>query len=720
MERLVIFDGHALLHRAFHAMPPLTTSSGELVNAVYGFAMMMLKALGDLKPEYAAVAFDKPDPTFRHQQYSQYKANRMKSPDGLNEQHPRVVDVVRAMNIPIYEMSGYEADDVIATIARQAKGRVEVMIVTGDKDSYQVVGPNVKVFAPRKSFSDTVILDEKAVEEKMGVRPNQIPDLKGLAGDPSDNLPGVGGIGAAGAAKLLQKYDSIENLYKHLGELPERQAKILADGAQDAVQSRDLATFDDQVPIRFDLEGARLSHYNRSKVVELFTELEFKSLLNKLPEASKAYEETEAGQTSLFSEAAEPEHGRGPSMDEPPNALTEVLDDMEKTGMQIDKKVLGKLKVDIDGRVDKLEWEIYSVVGHEFNLNSPKQLGDVLFDELKLPTAKKGKFGRSTAVDVLYTLKEAHPVISLILQYREVFKLKSTYVDALPVMIKEDGRIHSRLRDDVARTGRLSAGNPNLQNIPTKGELGQEIRRAFVAPKGSVLLKSDYNQIELRVMAHIADDPALKEIFEKNEDVHSTTAGWIFKKDLNEITADERRVAKTVNFGVLYGMSAFGLSQALSIDPKLAAEFIDRYYKKFAKVKEWQERIKKEAYGKGYVETLGGFRRHLLELQSSSFIQRRAGERMAINMPVQGTAAEVIKAAMIELYREFKEKKLKAKLLLQVHDELVFEVPEEELEDVAMLVKEKMESTVSLDVPITVEMKVGPNWADMEPLKVGD
>lgn len=711
----MIFDGHALLHRAFHAMPPLTTSSGELVNAVYGFAMMMLRALGDLKPEYAAVAFDKPDPTFRHQQYSQYKANRMKSPDGLNEQQPRVVEVVQALNVPIYEMGGYEADDVIATITKQAKDRVEVVIATGDKDSYQIVDSRVRVYAPRKSFSDTVILDEKAVEEKMGVRPNQIPDLKGLAGDPSDNLPGVSGIGTAGAAKLLQKYDTIENLYKHLDELPERQAKVLAEGAEDAIQSRDLATFDDQVPIKFDLEGARLSNYNRSKVVELFTELEFKSLLNKLPEASKAYEEMEAGQTNLFSESAtESEHSRGPSMDGPQNELTEVLDDMEKVGVLIDRKVLEKLKVDIDARVEELEKNIYSEVGHEFNLNSPKQLGEVLFDELHLPTAKKGKFGRSTAVDVLQGLKEAHPVIPLILQYREVFKLKSTYIDALPLAIGEDGRVHSRLRDDVARTGRLSAGNPNLQNIPTKGELGQEIRRAFVAKDGSKLLKSDYNQIELRVMAHLADDPALKEIFDKGEDVHSTTAAWIFKKDPKEITNDERRVAKTVNFGVLYGMSAFGLGQSLGIDPKLAAAFIERYYQKFNKVKEWQERIKREAYEKGYVETLGGFRRHLLELQSSSFIQRQAGERMAINMPVQGTAADIIKQAMIELHGEFEKRKLETKMIMQVHDELVFEVPEEELEEISKLVKDRMENCFPLDVPVTVEMKVGKNWADME------
>jgi DNA polymerase I-like protein with 3'-5' exonuclease and polymerase domains/5'-3' exonuclease len=715
MEKLVIFDGHALLHRAFHAMPPLTTSSGELVNAVYGFSMMMLRALADLKPDYAAVAFDKPDPTFRHKAYTQYKANRMKSPEGLNEQLPRVREVVEAMNVPIYEMSGYEADDVIATLTRQVKDRVEVIIATGDKDSYQLVGPNVKVFAPRKSFSDTVILDERAVREKMGVEPEQIPDLKGLAGDSSDNIPGVAGIGDTGASRLLQQYGTVENLYKHLNELPERQSRILAEGAEDAVMSRNLATFDDQVPLKLDLEGSRLSHYNKAKVIELFKELEFRSLLNKLPEVSKAYEEENAGQENLFAEPGVEEEQL--ETERSSGEFAVVLRGMEAAGVLIDKKVLEKLKIDVDSRVESLEKEIYSVVGHEFNLNSPKQLGEVLFDELNLPTAKKGKFGRSTAVDVLVALKGAHLVIPLILQYREVFKLKSTYVDALPGLIDpKDGRVHTTYHDDVARTGRLSSTGPNLQNIPTKGDFGQEIRRAFVAPKGSVLLKADYNQIELRVMAHIASDPSLKRVFAKGEDVHATTAGWIFKKDPKKITSDERRVAKTVNFGVLYGMSAFGLSQSLGIDPKLAGEFIDRYYRKFGKVKEWQEKIKLEAYEKGYVETLGGFRRYLLELQSSSFIQRQAGERMAINMPVQGTAAEIIKEAMARLFSEFKEKKLKAQMILQVHDELVFEVPESELNEVAEIIRSRMENGFELSVPIEVELKVGLNWADMRGL----
>lgn len=711
MERLVLVDGNALLHRAFHAMPPLTTSSGELVNAVYGFTSMLLKSLADLKPDYLVAVFDSPGPTFRHQAYTQYKATRVKAPDGLYEQLPRIKEVAQAMNIPIFEVPGYEADDIIATLARQAKDRVEVIIATGDKDSYQLVDRNVRVFTPRKSFSDTVILGEREVEEKLGVKPSQIPDLKGLAGDPSDNIPGVMGIGEVGAAKLLQKYGSVEGVYEHIEELPERLQKLLAEGGEEAMISKNLATADDHAPVQVDLEAARLAHYNRDKVLRLFSELEFKSLLGKLPQASKAYQNVAETQVPMFTESKE----TLPVDDD----LQNVLREMEAHGVLVDSKVLKRLKTDIDGKVAKLEKDIYSAVGHEFNLNSPKQLAEVLFDELRLPIARRGKAGRSTAVDVLTSLKDAHPAIPLLLQYREVFKLKSTYIDALPELIDpKDKRVHTHFHDDVARTGRLSSTNPNLQNIPTRGELGQEIRRAFVAPKGDVLLKADYNQIELRVMAHLSDDPALTGIFRKDQDIHATTAAWIFHKKPNKITPDERRVAKTVNFGVLYGMSPYGLSQALGIDTKLASRFINRYYHKFQKVLAWQEKTKQAAYQKGYVETLGGFRRYLLELQSSSHLQRQAGERMAINMPVQGTAADIIKRAMVEISKELKKRGLVTKMILQVHDELVFEVPKKELKEVAKMARQIMEECFPLSVPIKVDLKSGPNWADTAPINV--
>lgn len=710
MEKLVLLDGNALLHRAFHAMPSLTTSSGELVNAVYGFTSMLFKALSTIKPDYLIAVFDAPGPTFRHQAYTQYKATRVKAPEGLYEQLPRIKEVCQAMEIPIFEVPGYEADDIIATLARQAKEGVEVVIATGDKDSYQLVDKNVKIFTPRKSFSDTILMDERGVEEKLGVKPTQIPDLKGLAGDPSDNIPGVRGIGDTGAAKLLQKYGTVENLYEHLGELPERTRGLLAEGAEDAVFSKSLATSDDHVPVKLDLEMARLSHYNKEKVVRLFQELEFKSLLAKLPEASAAYQDISENQLPMFAETKETVH-----VD---MQLQSVLRLMEETGVLVDLKVLKKLKTAVDSKISDLESQIYSSVGHEFNLNSPKQLAEVLFDELHLETLKKGKFGRSTAVDVLTSLKDAHPVVPALLQYRELFKLKSTYIDALPKLISKDGRLHTHFHDDVARSGRLSSTDPNLQNIPTRGELGQEIRRAFVAPKGSVLLKADYNQIELRVMAHVSGDPALQEVFRRGEDVHARTAAWIFHKDPKDVTPDERRVAKTVNFGVLYGMSPYGLSQSLGIDVKKAAEFIDRYYQTFSRVKLWQEEIKKLAYEQGYLTTLGGFKRYLLELQSSSHLQRAAGERMAINLPIQGTAADIIKKAMVTLSQELSAKKFKSRLILQVHDELVLEVPEKELATVSPLVCETMQGSFKLTVPIIVELKAGPNWADMKVVNV--
>lgn len=703
-------DGNALLHRAFHAMPPLTTSSGELVNAVYGFTSMLFRALSTLKPDYLIAVFDAPGPTFRHQAYTQYKATRVKAPEGLYEQLPRIKEVCQAMNIPIFELSGYEADDIIATLARQAKEELMVIIATGDKDSYQLVDKNVRIFTPRKSFSDTVLLDEEGVLTKMGVRPEQIPDLKGLAGDPSDNIPGVRGIGDTGAAKLLQKYDTIENLYHHLDDLPDRTKKLLAEGAEDAVMSKSLATADDHVPVKFDIGAAKLSNYNLSTVSKLFNELEFKSLLTKLPEASKAYQNIPEDQLPMFQNVLETSPQE--------SGLGSTLRQMEEVGVLVDLKVLEKLKTAVDSKISYLESQIYSSVGHEFNLNSPKQLAEVLFDELHLETLKKGKFGRSTAVDVLTSLKDVHPVISHLLLYRELFKLKSTYIDALPKLIGSDGRLHTHFHDDVARSGRLSSTDPNLQNIPMRGEVGQEIRRAFIAPKGSVLLKADYNQIELRVMAHISGDLALQEVFRRGEDVHAQTAAWIFDKNPKDVIPDERRVAKTVNFGVLYGMSPFGLSQSLGIDVKKAAEFIDRYYQTFSRVKQWQEEIKKLAYEQGYLTTLGGFKRYLLELQSSSQLQRAAGERMAINLPIQGTAADIIKKAMVTLSQELTAKNFKSRLILQVHDELVLEVPEEELAAVTPLVCETMENAFKLSVPIIVELKVGPNWADMKVVNV--
>ncbi len=697
-------DGHALLHRAFHALPPLTTSRGELVNAVYGFSMMLLRVLEDIKPDYVAVTFDRAAPTFRHAQYTGYKSHRIKAPDELYAQLEKVKEVVDALSIPVFEMDGYEADDLIGTLVKQATENgienLEIYIVTGDRDTFQLVRPRVKVYAPGKSYSDVVIYDEVKIKQKYGLAPRQLIDFKALAGDPSDNIPGVRGIGEVSATKLLQQYESIENLYRHLFELPERVKKMLEEGAEEAVLSKQLATIDMEAPLKLDLTCCRLGNYNRQKALKLFQELEFKSLIPRLPNG---------GFQPKIEKAPEPDLSSKP-------ALEEVLKGMERTGVLIDCQILEGFGADLEVRIKEIENKIYSEVGHEFNLNSPKQLAEVLYGELRLTPGKKGKNHLSTDVMALTALREAHPAVESILQYRELFKLKSTYVDALPKLVDPgDGRIHPQWHSDVTRTGRLSCSNPNLQNIPVKGEWGSKIRQAFIAPPDHVILTGDYNQIELRVMAHLSQDPNLLEIFRCGKDIHSTTASWIFNKSAEQVTKDERRVAKTVNFGVLYGMSAFGLSQELRIDPKTAAKFIEKYYQRFSKVKQYQVQILKEAYEKGYLETISGFRRYILELKSPNPRIRAQGERMAINMPVQGTAADIIKEAMIQIASEIKERSWEAKLTMQVHDELVLETPRTELALVAPMVREKMEKSIKLSVPVVVELKSGENWAETKP-----
>lgn len=736
MKQLILIDGHALFHRAFHAMPPLTTSKGELVNAVYGFTSMLLRVITDVGPEYIAVTFDTSTPTFRHQQFTAYKATRPPAPDGLHEQLPRVKEIITALNIPMFELPGYEADDLIGTLAFQATNNgvkdLEVYIVTGDRDAIQLVTERVKVYTPGKNLSDIILYDIAKVKEKYGFSPKQLIDYKALAGDSSDNIPGVRGIGEVSATKLVQEFGSVENIYQHLGEVPDRQRKLLSEDSEAAVMSKKLATIDTQVPIKLELDKCVVRDYDKEKVIQLFQELEFRSLISKLPGSDRVEfglfegqqnatrksvnDEDRRAESSLASSSEEIAKPVDDAQDRKDiqDPLQQVLSQMQEWGVLIDKEVLKKQSTDLNKQLNNIEQEIYSAVGHEFNLNSPSQLADVLYNELNLTPGRKRKTHFSTDQETLNSLLGAHPAIELLLTYRELFKLKSTYLDALPNLIGEDGRIHTSWRADGTRTGRMSSSNPNLQNIPVKGEWGSKIRAFFVAPKGSSLLAADYNQIELRVMAHMSQDPELIKIFKSNKDIHATTAGWVFKKKPEEITKDERRVAKTVNFGVLYGISAFGLATQLKIDPKTSQEFIDRYYQRFAKVKDYQEKILNEAKEKGYLETLGGFRRYILELKSPNYQIRSAGERMAINMPIQGTAADIIKQAMINLDKVFKEKKLGTKMILQVHDELVFEVPQKELKIVTPIIKKEMENSYTLTVPVIVEIKVGQRWGEMK------
>ncbi len=721
MKKLVLVDGHAVFHRAYHALPPLTTSKGELVNAVFGFTSMLLRAIADIKPDYIVVTFDTAEPTFRRQEFTAYKAQRVAAPEELHEQLPRAKEVLGTLNIPIFELAGYEADDIIGTLVKQATedgiADLETIVVTGDRDTLQLVRPHVKIYTPGKSFSDVVYYDERSIKEKYGLEPKQLIDFKAIAGDPSDNIPGVRGIGSVGATKLISEFRSVEGVYKNLEKIPERIRKLLGESAEQAVLSKKLVTIDCNTPIKLELPKCVLSDYDKEAAVKLFEELEFRSLISKLPGTTQEPTgkkqkpvEVAKGQAGLF----EKEERSGSS-----DALEKVLREMEEQGVLIDKAKLAKLSKEINKDLAVLEKKIFKEVGHEFNLNSPKQLSGVLYDELNLVPQRSTriKTHKSTDEATLSTLIGAHPVIEAILQYRELFKLKSTYVDAFPDQIGIDGRIHTHFHSDVTRTGRLSSKNPNLQNIPARGEWGEKVRSALIAPKGQALLSADYNQIELRVMAHVSGDNELKRIFEAGEDIHTQAAIAVLGKKETQVTKEDRRVAKMVNFGIMYGISPFGLGKQLGIEPGEAKEIIERYYTRFPAVKKWIGAILAEAYEKGFVETLGGFRRYVLELRSNKMTVRHLGERIAVNSPIQGTAADIIKRAMVEISEKLK-KEYETKMILQVHDELVFEVPEKELKQAAKLVKDTMENCFKLNVPLVVEFKSGDNWGQMKPLKI--
>ena len=899
---LVLFDGNALIHRAFHALPPLTVSkTGEMVSAVYGFALMLLKVINELKPTHYAIAFDKAAPTFRHQLFDQYKAQRPKTPEELLGQLGRVRQLVEAFHIPIFELEGYEADDVLGTLSQQASNQnTDTIIVTGDADTMQLVSPQVKVLYPRPrgSFSDTILYDEAAVSQKYGVKPEQIADFKGLVGDPSDNIPGVHGVGEKTAVKLIQQFGSVEQIYAHIDEVtPARLQTILRENEAVARQSKELATIVTQTPVTLNLADCQISQYDRHQVTELFRELEFVSLLPKLPQIeterlaakveakppqgdyrivnttpaldelpnrlsvaksfaldlettsldpmsaqlvgvslspapAEAYyipvghvgleelqqlpleqviarlkplleDNTSAklthngkydmavlaeyginvknvtfdtmlaayllGEKSLglktlaFSKLAiemtpitdligsgakqismsrveiaraadyacadadmtfrlakmlEPElHQQGlwQLFSEVELPLMPVLVHMERNGVALDTELLRQMSHRLGEQLLKLEAEIYNSVGHQFNINSPQQLSAVLFDELRLAPARKTKGGYSTGASVLEELRGCHPVIEFILDYRQLSKIKSTYIDALPSLINpKTKRVHTSFNQTRTATGRLSSSEPNLQNIPVRGELGKEVRQAFIAPPGSYLLAADYSQIDLRVLAHLSQDKSLLDAFRRDEDIHSATAAQVFGVKPSAVTPDMRRVAKTVNFGVIYGMSDYGLEQATGLSREEAAHFITAYFEKYPGVKQYLEATKEKARKEGYVQTLLGRRRSIPEINSQNRQVREAAERMAINMPVQGTSADIIKVAMINLDREMEKRQLKSKMLLQVHDELIFEVPKAEREEMRQLASEIMSTALTLSVPLKVDIKTGTNWGEME------
>ncbi len=647
--------------------------------------------------------------------------------------------MVTSFNIPEFKLAGFEADDLIGTLAVQAHkiADLEVIVATGDRDIMQLINGRVQVFMPKKTLSDVGLYGEAEFVAKYGFEPKLLIDYKALAGDASDNIPGVAGIGDVSATKLIHQFGEIENIYKseNLKSLPNRMQMLLSEGAESAVMSKKLATLDLKAPIKLALKKCEIGDFDKNKVVKLFEELEFKSLMARIPGASSGDARGPAGSQphSMSSPSLRALNGAPRS----PSPLTtkldqqveKVLQKMTKTGILVDLKFLKKMGKELKNRLKKLEKEIYSKVGHQFNLNSPKQLQIILFDELNLPVFRKTKTGRSTDEETLHELAAAHPMVPLILEYRQLFKLVSTYIDALPKSVAADNRIHSTFNVEGAATGRLSSKDPNLQNIPIKGQMGGEIRKAFIAPKGKILLAADYSQIELRLMADLADDPGLKKAFKEGVDIHTVTAAKIFKIPLDKITKQQRMVGKTMNFATLYGQGPHALSRQLGVEYEIARQYIAEYFEQFPKVREWMQKTLEFGYGKGYVETLWGRKRYIPELKADNRMIKAAGERAAVNHPVQGTAADMIKKAMVEIEREFVDRnssivneKRKTKndctMILQVHDELLFECSPKEVKGVAKMVKEKMENALKLSVPVVVDLKVGSNWAEMKPLKM--
>ncbi len=1040
-KKLVLFDGHAMVHRAFHAVPEdLSTSSGEPVNATFGFTSMLMKALSEERPDYIAMTFDRPSPTFRHQQYTPYKAQRPAMPDNMRPQFGRIREVVQAFGIPIYEKDGFEADDVLGTLSVQARDLgVNTTIYTGDMDTLQLVNDSVMVKVAKRGISEVTEYNVPEVEARYGFPPKKLPDFKGLVGDKSDNIPGVPGIGEKTASRLIAEYGDLEGILEHTDALKPKEQKLLIEWAEQARQSKYLATIVLGVPVQLDLEACRPDKINSERVLAIFRELGFRSLVEKvltlfkqigvstpasldevLPPTNGTSDTSEQALSSFDKESQEsaiqtkprdvsalaqdadllyapplgvvpvlvpptppdgtplnaissllpahasvavpdntsPEdddfaqlslfdipavhtevvrklrlpsptttpsvpvfleddsvqktstlivdsedalrvlirsiydagsvafdtettsenphhaelvgiscsmaageayyipvgHLRTPDGQEPGTQLpldividrfrpilqdasiqkymhnakydmeifarynidmqglafdsmvgaylaepgrrgvglkdqvfqrigpimtpitdligsgskmisiaqvpirkaadyagadadmtlrlvkpitadlqrhnlidlynnielplTPVLTQMERYGIALDADFLRDLAVRLDEQLHTLEQAIYDSVGHTFNINSPKQLGDILFTELKLPSGKKNKTGYSVSVDVIESLQGKHPMIDSLLEYRQLNKLKSTYVDGLlSLMDPVTGRVYTSFNQTIASSGRLSSSNPNLQNIPVRTEVGRQIRRAFIADPSYTLLTADYSQFELRILAHITHEPRLVEAFSNDEDIHTITAATLFGVPVEQVTKEQRRLAKTVVYAVLYGQSAFGLSQVTGMNNTEAASFIRRYHEIFPNIKGYVDGTLNQARKQGYVNTLYGRKRFFPDMHALSHVERQALEREAVNMPIQGTNADLIKIAMINLHHGLREKHMKTRMILQVHDELVFEVPVEELERAKVLIKDKMEGVEKLDVPIKVEMKVGKNWYEAEPME---
>jgi len=915
--KLIIIDGNALIHRSFHALPPtLRTKNGQIVNAVYGFTSFLLKALNEFHPEFVVLTLDKKGPTFRHEEYAAYKAKRVQAPNELYEQIPLVKKVAAAFNIPIFELSGYEADDLIGTICRQtnAEKNLEKIIITGDLDTLQLIDAKTKVYTMSHGLADSLLYDAAKVKERYNLTPAQIIDFKALRGDPSDNIPGVKGVGEKGANELLTTFKDLDGLYaavkKNNPKIKERLLALLKKHKGEAFLSRRLATIDQKAPLKFSLPDIRFSAFKLERVLSLFSELEFKSLLNKVKElrdnlnrahglksektakepldktttakfarnqkkfnyqlvdeeskfsaflkklkSQKAFAldtetsdldpstaellglsfswregvayfvlatkerleklkplfanekikkyghnlkfdyrvlrsqgvelkglafdtmiaayllnpasrqhsldslaftelgfekiskvnlaDTQPGQLTLDFKTLDPEklslyscedadftnrlvkilgrrleaEGLTDLFKKIEMPLIPVLGKMEDNGVKLNPAPLKRLDREISARLIKLEKQIYRLAGKKFNLNSPKQLKEILFEKLAIPTAniKKTKTGFSTAEEELLKMRGLHPIIPLLSDYRELNKLQTTYLNALPQMINpKTGRVHTNFNQTVTATGRLSSTDPNLQNIPTRSAAGRKIRSAFVAANGFQLVSFDYSQIELRLAAHLAQDKKMIQAFKNKGDIHAATAAEINQVKPEAVTKSMRREAKAVNFGILYGQGAHGLSQGADIPYARAQEFIIKYFAAYPNIKKLVERFIREARRSGVAVTLFGRRRPLPEINSSLPAVRKSAERMAINTPLQGTAADLIKMAMVKIEEFIGGKEKEIRLLLQIHDELIFEIKKDKIKTYVPAIKRVMENVLKLRVPIVVEESAGKNWGELK------
>lgn len=918
--KLVLIDAMALIHRAFHAIPFLSTKNGELTNAVFGFTSSVLAVIKELDPEYIAVSFDLPEPTFRHDKYPEYKATRQKAPDELRSQFGRVRDVVQIMEMPIFEVPGYEADDVIGSLAKQVtkSSEVDAYIVTGDRDSLQLVDDHVKIHMLkwRPGGRVTVTYDPARLKEDTGLTPEEFVECKALVGDTSDNIPGVPGIGDKTAKALIIQYHTLEGLYETLDETPAEHPLIkpkvrqnLAEYKEQAFLSRDLSRIIVDIPLDFDLAACTAHEFDLDKAMALFGELEFTSLIPRLKEVAKQEAQVAAkvatpierdwsrkNYTMVSDEKAlnrfikelgrqekfvfdtetgslDPiapnlvgiafswetdtgyyvplRHTEGPTVDmekalsalKPifenkkvgkiahnlkydyealrcygievqgavfdtmlgsyllnPGARTlklenlahqelgyamqsisevigkgkdekllsdvsseaispyaaedadvtwqlyekftqnledaglrSVLEDielplipvlaaMEQRGVLLDSAFLGQMGERFANELETIEKKICRLAGSEFNINSPSQMAKVLYEDLALGTGLASRSGKhqSTAAGHLERLRDSHAIIPEIIRYRELSKLQTTYIDALPKLVRPDtGRLHTSYNQTVAATGRLSSSDPNLQNIPVRTELGREIRKAFVTEPGYTLISADYSQFELRIAAHISGDTRLREKFREGLDIHTATAAEVAMVPLEEVTPEQRYAAKAVNFSILYGASAHGVARSTGLSNKEAQAYIDRYFQTYPKLREYMDAMIVKAQTEGFVETLFGRRRYLPEIHASAFPIREAAKRMAINMPIQGTQADILKMAMVKIHHDLQSTHPKAHLILTVHDELVVEVPDKDVADVAPMVIDAMVHAFELEVPIEVDAKTGRNWGDMKPFTPG-